>query len=370
MENIKHYAPGFIRIVLSALFLVSAASKLYPSPYFAISTFEFNQLYPMGFSEQMAAYFSRTLIGIEFALGILLLQSHFLRKFIIPSTFFMLLIFTIHLTVQSFVYGGNTGNCGCFGSLLPMTPIEAIIKNVVGMLLIIVLLVLIPKNNERNHNFWLITSITLASILSIYMIAPIKQSSSLIADPAEVPATTTDSLAKPSQDAEPMAAQQQPTADTIKKTMAESAAVVEDKPKEPTQKKSGYANFFTSIDKGRQTLCFFVPGCDHCRQAAKELTELRSKNKSTPPISIIFMDEETDLIPNFFKEAGAQYPYRIIDVIAFWKQLGRGKDTPVVKYLWNGQEIKCYYGINEHKFMVDDYKSLMLKTFQELPAIK
>jgi len=200
-------------------------------------------------------------------------------------------------------------------------------------------------------------------------VAPIKQSSSLIADPAEVPVTTSDSVTQPTQIADPAKEHSLP-ADTIKKSSAVTTAVVEVKPKEPTPKKSGYANFFASIDKGRQTLCFFVPGCDHCRQAAKELTDLRTKNKSTPPISIIFMDEETDLIPAFFKEAGAQYPYRIIDVISFWKQLGRGKDTPVVKYLWNGNEIKSYYGINDHKFMVEDYKLLMLKSYQELPTVK
>lgn len=65
-----------IRIVISFLFLLSAVAKLYPSPYFAISTFEVKQLYPMGFSEGFAPYFSRILIGIELALGVLLLQKN------------------------------------------------------------------------------------------------------------------------------------------------------------------------------------------------------------------------------------------------------------------------------------------------------
>ena len=51
-----------IRIILSFLFLLSAVAKLYPSPYFALTTFEIKQLLPMGFSEVSAAYFSRTLI--------------------------------------------------------------------------------------------------------------------------------------------------------------------------------------------------------------------------------------------------------------------------------------------------------------------
>ena len=40
---------------------------------------------------------------------------------------------------------------------------------------------------------------------------------------------------------------------------------------------------------------------------AKELTELKQKDKNFPEISIIFMNEEADLIPDFFKFAGAEY---------------------------------------------------------------
>ena len=45
-----------LRIIISALFLLSAVAKLYPSPYFAISTFEVKQLYPLGFSEGYHLY--------------------------------------------------------------------------------------------------------------------------------------------------------------------------------------------------------------------------------------------------------------------------------------------------------------------------
>ena len=87
-----------LRIVVAALFIVSALAKLYPSPYFAISTFEVKQLYPLGFSENLASYFSRTLIGVEFALGFLLLIPHYLKKITIPATISLLLVFIIHLS--------------------------------------------------------------------------------------------------------------------------------------------------------------------------------------------------------------------------------------------------------------------------------
>ena len=119
MKNIKAYLPWIIRITVALLFIVSAVAKMYPSPYFAISTFEVKQLYTLDFSESIAPYFSRTLIGIEMALGILLLQNHYLKSFIIPATILLLAVFVFHLTYVTFLSGGNSGNCGCFGELIP-----------------------------------------------------------------------------------------------------------------------------------------------------------------------------------------------------------------------------------------------------------
>ena len=58
----KETISWILRILISALFIVSAVAKLYPSPFFAISTFEVKQLYPLGFSAEIAPYFSRILL--------------------------------------------------------------------------------------------------------------------------------------------------------------------------------------------------------------------------------------------------------------------------------------------------------------------
>ncbi|HPW97810.1 MAG TPA: protein tlpB [Flavobacterium sp.] len=357
-----------IRIVISFLFLLSAVAKLYPSPYFAISTFEVKQLYPMGFSEGFAPYFSRILIGIELALGVLLLQKNFLRSIVIPGTILLLAVFTTHLTIDSFMNGGNSGNCGCFGSLLPMTPIEAIIKNVVAMILLVWLFIILPKTNEKKNNFWVLSTVTFAAILALFMLAPIQPIAT------EIPEMTVnenlieiiDSISKPEIEKVPI------TIDTVRKTekiVIKDTSKQETKPEiksEPEMHKSGFAQYFPTIDKGRKTLCLFVPGCDHCREAAKELTDLRKKIKNLPEISIIFMNEEADLIPDFFKFAGAEYPYKIIEVIPFWKALGKGRDTPGIKYLWNGNEYKYYDGINENKFDIIEYQKIIQKPFEQL----
>lgn len=349
-----------LRITVALLFLVSALAKLYPSPYFAISTFEVKQLYPMGFTEGLARYFSRTLIGIEFALGVLLLQRHFLRTLIVPATFLLLTVFVVHLTVQTFVFG-NGGNCGCFGELLPMTPVEAIIKNIVAMGLLVWLFLLLPKTGERTHNIWVVVSGVLAFVLMLFMLAPMQP----VSQPIEtniVVANDTISVRIPSDTitlAKETPVEGTKKVDTIGKTTPKAVA-------EPPKKHSGYASYFADVDKGKTTLCFFVPGCEHCRDAAKELTEMRKRNKDFPKVRILFMNEEAEKIPEFFAYAGASYPYKILEIIPFWKILGEGKDTPGVKYLWNGNEYIYYHGIGEDAFSAPAYEKLVNKTYEEL----
>ena len=346
-----------IRIVISFLFLLSAVAKLYPSPYFAISTFEVKQLYPMGFSEGFAPYFSRILIGIEFALGIAILLKDYLKKITIPATILLLAVFTIHLSYTTFV-SGNAGNCGCFGELIPMTPVEAIIKNIIAIGLLVWLFKLVPA--DEKSNFWLLKSVGLGCILALFILAPIRPVEKVMDEPTSEIQENLGVVI----DSTSLLTNEVPTAvitkDTVKK--------VEEKKTEdaPKKVKSGYEKYFAGIDTDKKILCYFVPGCDHCMDTAKELNEMRKKDKNFPPVYVIFMDEEPEKIPTFFEFAGTKFPYKMIDMIPFWTELGTGRDTPGVKYLWNGNEFKYYDGINENKFNGAEFKKLIKKPYSEL----
>lgn len=343
-----------LRLIISALFIVSAVAKMYPSPYFAISTFEVKQLYPLGFSERIAPYFSRVLIGIEFALGIAILLPHYLKKITIPATVLLLSIFVIHLSYTTFA-SGNAGNCGCFGELIPMTPVEAILKNIIAIGLLAWLFKLTPA--DKKTNFWMLTSVVLGCILGLFMIAPMK------ASPAPV-------LNLP-KDVQNLGISVDTTLNTVLTTVEkaiDSSNTIKEKitVDEPTAKKSGFANYFPGIDKGKRILCFFAPGCEHCQETAKKLTEMKRKDKNFPAVSIIFMDEEADKIPEFFNVAGTKYPYQVVDIISFWNLIGNTRDTPGVKYLWNGNEILFYDGINSNKFNGLELKKTVKKNYSEL----
>ncbi|MFD2603319.1 MauE/DoxX family redox-associated membrane protein [Flavobacterium suzhouense] len=361
MDNFKKYIPLAIRIVVAFLFIISAVAKMYPSPYFAISTFEVKQLYTMGFSEGFAPLFSRTLIGIEFALGLLLLQPHWLKRFVIPATIALLLVFITHLTIQT-LSSGNAGNCGCFGELLPMTPVEAIIKNIIAVGLLVWLYKLLPAGSDRN-NFWVLTTVTLACILGIFMVAPIKPVQNIAIEPSTEAIEVTESTEETPTDTISLAPAQieTPVATETAKDVKEVVTVDEPKPA-----KSGYASYFSNVDKGKKIVALFAPGCEHCMDTAKQLTEMKAKNKDFPEVQIIFMDEEAEKIPDFFKFAGTQYPYKVIDIISFWKVLGNSKDTPGIVYLWNGNKIKEWDGINEKKFVASELMKVYKKPYSEI----
>ena len=257
----KETISWILRLVISALFILSAVAKLYPSPYFAISTFEVKQLYPLGFSEGFAPYFSRILIGFEFALGIAILLKDYLKKITIPATILLLAVFTIHLGYTTFV-SGNAGNCGCFGELIPMTPVEAIIKNIIAIGLLVWLFKLVPA--DEKSNFWLLKSVGLGCILALFMLAPIRPVEKVMDEPTSEIQENLGVVI----DSTSLLTNEVPTAaitkDTVKKVEEKK---LEDAPKKV---KSGYEKYFAGIDTDKKILCYFVPGCDHCMDTAKE----------------------------------------------------------------------------------------------------
>lgn len=356
--NTRNNIATVIRVVIAFLFVLSAVAKMYPSPYFAITTFEIKQLIPMGFSKEFAPYFSRTLIGIEFALGLLLLQRNFLKRFVIPATILMLVVFIVHLTIDT-INNGNSGSCGCFGELLPMTPVEAIIKNVLSVALLGWLYKLVPAEYDK-RNFFVLTTVLFACILGVFMAAPIqpKKSVPVVFDAPEIDGIS-NTMTLPAADGTATIPTDAPPVENV------PAAEITKTTDEPAKVRSMYAQYFANADKGKKIIGLFAPGCDHCRDVAKELTAMKAKNKDFPEILVIFMDEEADLIPQFFDYAGAKYPYKIADIATFWDLVENG-DTPGVVYQWNGNKIKMWDGINEKQFKAAELLKLYKKPYSEI----
>jgi thiol-disulfide isomerase/thioredoxin len=353
MENLKKYFPWSVRILISGLFLLSAFAKIYPDPsfYFSITEFEYKQLVPMGFSMETAVYFSRIIIGIEFAIGILLLFPYNIKKIIIPATILMLTIFSVHLTIEIFI-GGNKGNCGCFGALLPMTPLQALIKNLFSIALLSIIPLKFSESVKEKNNLLIVSNILTFCILIMFMLIPINKKPSQILESPLVKETPSINKVDSSNEKETKLVPEKTTkVDTV----------IKKKPTGPEKKKSVYSKYFPLIDEGKKIVCFFAPTCDHCMETAKELTELKKADPNFPELQMVFMDEAAEEIPNFFKFAGAEYPYIVLDIISFWNAIGKTNETPGVVYLWNGNIQKFYNGIEKDKFNKTEFKKVLKK---------
>ncbi|PHR34387.1 MAG: protein tlpB [Fluviicola sp.] len=360
MKNIRPYLPWTIRIIVAILFLFSAYSKLYPTANFGLGTLEVKQLYPLGFSHDVAPFFSRLLVALEFALGIAILQPNFLKRIVIPGTIALLAVFCIHLGYS--IATGAGGNCGCFGTLIEMTPTEALIKNIITIGLLVWLMRMLPKDVSP-HNFPLLALIYAVPALALFMISPIQKGISGANNNTTGPVVIIED--EPFED----------TTNTIVLDIVDSADIdtqstVVQNPKEPvipeppkdtspkkvTSKFSKYVPASIKLDEGKKILCLFAPGCEHCMETAKILTQMRKEDPNFPKIYIIFMDEAPEDIPKFFTYAGAQYSHQIADVVSFWEILGMTKDTPGVVYLWNGNIRYFSDGIDANAFNEQAFK--------------
>jgi uncharacterized membrane protein YphA (DoxX/SURF4 family)/thiol-disulfide isomerase/thioredoxin len=119
--------------LLGAVFIFSGYTKLYP-----IEPFEYTFV-DLGFiSWQIAPFIARILIGLEFFIGLLLFINLNPRKIAYKLGVATLLIFCVYL-VLLMLFTGNKGNCGCFGSYIQMTPLQALVKNIIMLALFFVL---------------------------------------------------------------------------------------------------------------------------------------------------------------------------------------------------------------------------------------
>jgi len=299
-----------IRVLVSALFLLSAFAKLYPTPMYGITkVFEEGQLIPMGFSEGIVPYFSRFIIAIEFFIAFAILQRNYLKKLVIPTSILMLVVFSLHLAYSIFL--GDSENCGCFGELIPMSPLQALIKNIITLGVLVFLYKKTPDDKENS-----------CSKLSIQFL------SFLLFMFAALPVQTVNK----------------------------------------NKRVSGFSEYVVSdidINDGKKILCFFDAGCEHCMDAAKSLNQLYDSISYFPEMHIIFSDSEADRIPEFFEYAGRKYSHQVLpfyneddEINSYLEILGYEYENPVVIYLDNGNQIRFYDGTGVNAFNSEEFRKL------------
>lgn len=130
MENIIRVA---LRVLLGATFLVSAYTKAID-----FSSFELRILDTGLFGFNLSSWVAALLVVAEYAIGFGLLMLHKQMRRIRQTTWLFLLVFTAYLVVL-LATKGNDLNCGCMGETISFTPLQAIVKNVLSMSMLLLL---------------------------------------------------------------------------------------------------------------------------------------------------------------------------------------------------------------------------------------
>ncbi|HWZ23544.1 MAG TPA: DoxX family protein [Cytophagaceae bacterium] len=349
-----------LRMVIFGLFIMSGVLKLFAKGFYpTIVPFE-KQLVDLGIVNWcLAPFLARLIIAFELALGIAFLQSNYLRRIVIPATAALLIIFCVHLSILIYTQGANSGNCGCFGTIIEMTPLEALIKNILTLGILGYMYIAYKEKEKSKNNILILVTIYLLSTLAIFMLYPFCPCNDAKKDELELvvtlPKDTSEAIVKNSLKTDTLGT-------TAKKNEVQKVVVVPNKntgidtaaKNTPpvvngdalclVKKVSAYAPFrkyndgsVVDLDDGRKIVTLFSLECEHCMETARKIGEL-SKKRKLPPVHFLFWGSE-DQVENFFKVAQCRFPYKIIEPSIFFQLLGSAPSPPKVTFLCNGNTI-------------------------------
>jgi hypothetical protein len=352
-HNTKQKLILSLRLLIGALFIFSAVAKLYP-----IEAFE-KQLVDLGFASWASAPFlSRAIIGFEAFLGIAFFQKNYLRSIILPATAALLVAFCAHLSYVIYTTGGNSGNCGCFGQLLPMTPIEALAKNILTLGLLGYLYSL-TKTYETKKSI-LPLALLGGTYLALFLAFPVKSYVTDFIPAVDSTLIQTEQMLQQDLTIDTM----RTNVDTVKKEIGTNPVKIEKTTtaKSDTSKKnqvvakntvvytpktSIYASFknysdgiVANVDKGTSIVALLSLECEHCMETARKIGEL-SKEQKIPPVYFLFFGSPGEL-DHFFDVAKYRFPYKIIEPQVFFPLLGDNPSPPRISVLKEGNIVADY----------------------------
>ena len=360
------------RIILSFLFVFGAVSKLVSMPFFDGMVAElllgkdyFNN--PSGMI--WVQWLTRILVTAELVLGLALLQNKWFKKLVLPATMAMLILFTIHLFYEGFsqVNGFTEGNCGCFGDVLPMTNLESIIKNVIGMLAGI--FVWIKYRAEDTFGAWVgpiflgsVTLFTLSfGVKSYEMDTPLVSEILNIAPEESIPEVVKDSSNSNDQivDVEDTVDDQNDRLPPPPVPIVEEdkPAIIDDRPPEvfeelapiakntPSEFTIGLFETFApesktqNLKNSNKLVCLFSMTCSHCQEVYRDLVAMKASGK-LPNLYLINYGTEYEQNYFFSQAGGVKSPHTRTEEFPDFKRMLEGNTYPRLLNIKNGKVLK------------------------------
>lgn len=264
------------------------------------------QLVDLGVASwKLAPYMARLMLGLEFFIGALFILNISIKRFTNPLAIALLLFFSVYL-IYILLTKGNTGDCGCFGTVLKMPPLVGLLKNIglIGVALFLQRLYgvdLWPKKIR-----WLVIPIlAIASLLCSFLIYPANAFAHYKFDNDKVGYKLPLDL------------------------MYDS--VQEFKP-------------IQELRNGKHIIAFLSLQCPHCRVAAKKIKIMQKRNPQFPfylvlngtpnDTTIFFEDTETQMLPHHLFLGPDK-----------WMQIA-GIQLPIIMYVNNSVVEKKVNGVN------------------------
>ena len=250
----------FICSLMGLVFLFSGYTKLYP-----IEPFEYTFV-DLGIGGwRLAPFIARFMIGLEFLIGFLLIFGLYVHGFSIKLAIGSLIFFSAYLIVIM-ISSGNNGNCGCFGNAIVMTPLQALIKNAIMLVVCYFIYKYYEGFNFRKVGKWLFGALFLTSFALPHILnyVDFSYSETYLTKKEDHYKLELDSVCK--------------------------YAKIHKAP--------------TTLSQGKHIIAFMSLTCPHCRIAAKKMRLMKEKN---PNISMyLILNGDYDKLQPFFEDTKAR----------------------------------------------------------------
>ena len=267
-----------LQLLLAITFLFSAYTKAVGPGFFEITLMD-QGIAP---NRSIAAYLARFFIGLEFALGFLMLLPFYIKQ-LMQFTFFLLGGFTLHLIYLWSI--GDTDNCGCFGEMISMTPEQSIIKNII--MLAIALAVFKTAETKKIKKIIPVV-FSAVTIISMWIILPIPNHNEFPFD--------------------------------------------------------SFTHFETrgrvDMSSGEKLVAIFNLDCEHCQETANELGKLKRSVENFPELYVLYFQEGSTSIEDFESITQSSFPYDLIEVNTFFDLIG--DSPPRVYNLKDGKVLEIW----------------------------
>jgi hypothetical protein len=272
MVLLKKILFSVICALLGGIFIFSAYTKIYP-----IEPFEYTFVDLHLSTWLMAPFVARLLIGFEFLIGALLILNIALKRFTYKIGVITLLVFCVYLILQ-LIISGNKGNCGCFGTTIYMSPLNALLKNVLMLALFVALYIFHTGFGYGRFAKLIVVIVSLTALAMPFILNPVEldYSASYLNKPESNYKIELDTLYNKAYNQIP--------------------------PK--------------GLDQGKHIICFMSLTCPHCRIAAKKMHIINEKNPAIPFYFVLNGEDEN--LNVFFDDTHTQnIPYCMLKGHAF-----------------------------------------------------